>query len=55
MIAAPDLTGMADLKRAYAAGLAVGFGDRAVRRRVAAGSRELEKRKAPGRLLYFLA
>jgi len=55
MIAAPDLTWMADLKRGYAAGLVVGFGDRAVRRRVAAGPRELERQRALGRSLYFLA
>jgi hypothetical protein len=55
MIAAPDLTGMADPKRAYAAGLAVGFGDQAVRRRVAADPRELERQRAPGCSLYFLA
>ena len=55
MIAAPDLTWLADLNRFQAAAFAVGVGDRVVRRHVGARWRDLARQRAPGRLLYLLA
>ena len=55
MIAAPDLTWMADPNRVRATGLADGFGFPAARLCVAAGQQGLEGQKAPGRSLFFLS
>ena len=55
VIAAPDLTWVAELNWVQAVGRAVCLGYRAVRLRVDAAWRESEGKWEQGRLLFFLA